>query len=81
MVASQKDLIVKNVITHIRYLLDNNYIHVYLNGVSGGLTKALVDEGLTTSFRDDQMYFWDYNNSYNKIDRFVSKEIAFVNDQ
>lgn len=76
---SQKDIIIKNMVKNIRYLLDNNYFHVYLDNVGGGLTKSLVTQGLTTSFRDDQMYFRDYNNSYNKIDMFVKKNITFTN--
>lgn len=78
---SQKDTIIKNTIKNIRYLLDNNYIHVYLEDIGGGLTKSLVTQGLTTSFRDDQIYFWDYNSSYNKIDMFIKKNIVFTDSE
>lgn len=78
---SQKDIIIKNMVKNIRYLLDNNYFHVYLDEVSGGLTKSLVTQGLTTSFRDDQIYFRDYNTSYNKIDMFIRKNIVFTDAQ
>lgn len=78
---SQKNTIIKNTIKNIRYLLDNNYLHVYLNDIGGGLTKSLVTQGLTTSFRDDQMYFWDYNSSWNKIDMFIKKNIVFTDNE
>lgn len=77
---SQKDTIIKNTIKNIRYLVDNNYLHVYLENIGGGLTKSLVTQGLTTSFRDDQMYFWDYNSSFNKIDMFIKKNIVFTDE-
>lgn len=75
---SQKDTLIKNMVKNIRYLLDNNYFHVYLDNAGGGLTKSLVTQGLTTSFRDDQIYFRDYNNAYNKIDMFIKKNIVFT---
>lgn len=75
---SQKDTIIKNMVKNIDYLIENNYFHVYLDEIGGGLTKSLVTQGLTTSFRDDQIYFWDYNNSYNKIDMFITKHITFT---
>lgn len=74
---TQKDTIIKNMVKNIRHLIDNNYFHVYLDDIGGGLTKSLVTQGLTTSFRDDQIYFRDYNNSYNKIDMFITKHITF----
>lgn len=41
---SQKNTIIKNMVKNVRYLLDNNYIHVYLEDIGGGLTKSLVTQ-------------------------------------
>ncbi len=32
---SQKDVIIKNMVRNVRYLLDNNYIHIYLTDIGG----------------------------------------------
>lgn len=76
LLSSQKETIIKNMVKNIGYLLAHNYVHVYLDEVGGGMTKSLVTNGLTTSFQDGFMYFRDYNNSYNKIDMFVEKNIV-----
>ena len=37
--------------------------------------------GLTTRFEDNYAYFWDSNIVFNKIDRFIQKQIFVDNNE
>lgn len=68
----QKD-IAKAVIKNFQMVKDNRYIQAYVVRTSKELTSLLQQEQFQTVFTDKNMYLWDYNSSYNKIDTFIKK--------
>lgn len=68
----QKD-IAKGIIKYFEKVKDNRYIQAYFVRTSEALKWLLQEDQLQTVFNDKNIYLWDYNSSYNKIDTFVKK--------
>lgn len=77
---NQKNII-KNVMKHFETIQNNNYIQTYLVRTSPELTALLQENSLQTVFKEDKIYLWDYNSSFNKIDTFVTKTTTILNQQ
>ncbi len=57
-------------------LIKNSYgLQIYLSNVHSGFQQFLIANHFTTTFRKNTIYAWDSNDSFNKIDRFVSKVV------
>jgi hypothetical protein len=76
----QKD-IVKNIIKHFEKVKDNRYIQTYVVRTSETLKQLLQAEQLQTVFNDKNIYLWDYNSSYNKIDTFIKKTTSIFDSK
>lgn len=74
----QKD-IVKGIIKHFEKVKDNRYIQAYIVRTSEAFKSLLQEEQLQTVFNDKNIYLWDYNSSYNKIDTFIKKTTSIFN--
>lgn len=72
---ANKTTLMKNSVKNFDKLLHENNFRIYLTDVSDGLNQFIENNNLTTKYSEDNFYFWDYNNWYNKSDRFVSKLI------
>lgn len=63
-------------------LIQQRYINVYLDNISGSFHTFLRTNRLTTRYEADTLYARDSNVSFNKIDEFVDKTIRVRhNDQ
>jgi hypothetical protein len=54
---------------------DDNNVNIYLDDISDDLENFLLFNGFINKFYPSNIYFWDTNISYNKIDRFITKNI------
>lgn len=68
----KKDLLINSLKNFDRLINDNN-VRMYFTWISGWFDSFLENNNLTTYYRENNFYFWDYNNWYNKSDRFISK--------
>ncbi|MBP7061698.1 hypothetical protein KBA84_02605 [Patescibacteria group bacterium] len=57
----------------------NNLIHVYLSNASEKLNGLLQKRELTNIYNPQFIYARDTNNSFNKTDEFVQKQILIIN--
>ena len=71
----QKFNIIKNVINRFSELANNQYITAYISNASPQFQWLLAKNKLSNVFDPKNIYFWDMNASYNKIDWFVHKRI------
>lgn len=71
--------IIKNLINRFPEVLPKNLIHVYLSNVSGGFNGLIQKRWLTNVYSSDFIYARDTNDSYNKIDNFIQKQIQILN--
>lgn len=69
-----------NSMSNLEDIIDENQLNIYLSNVSTWLNNFLTDNNLMTVFENGKMYFWDVNNSYNKIDGFVNKVVEIVDN-
>ncbi|MCF7835054.1 DUF4012 domain-containing protein [Candidatus Gracilibacteria bacterium] len=74
-----KELLTKNFVNQFQDILDKNMFSIYLSNVSTGLSAFVKSTNLQTVFSTDNIYAWDTNNSFNKVDGFVSKKIQIKN--
>lgn len=56
-----------------------NYINIYLSNVNSGIQNIIEKNHFKTSFKSGFLYSWDANNSFNKIDKFVTKNLQVKN--
>lgn len=59
-------------------IVSNNYIQIYLSNVSDDLQNLLLKHGLKNVYNSWYIYARDTNNSYNKVDWFVQKNIQIL---
>lgn len=71
--------IVKNFVEHFDKVLKNNYVQIYLSSVSTGMNEFLLQNNLMNVFSDHKIYARDTNNSFDKVDGFVDKDIQIFN--
>lgn len=62
-------------------MLTKGFVNIYLSNVSDKLRWFLQAYDLTTVYTPNNWYFFNINNSFNKSDGFVKKEIEFMNEQ
>lgn len=67
--------IARNLVNNFETVLEKNYVQVYLSNVSTGLNMFLQENHLMNVFSDGNIYAWDTNNSFDKVDGFVTKNI------
>jgi len=67
--------ITKNLIENFDTVLERNYVQIYLSNVSTGMNNFLLENQLMTKFSDENIYARDTNNSFDKVDGFVTKNI------
>lgn len=53
---------------------------MYLSSVSRDLQSWLRDNHLMTVYDASHLYLWDFNRTYSKVDRFVTKEVIVRRD-
>lgn len=68
-----------SILEHIRDVRDKHYINIYLSNVSDQLNSWLRDWHFMTTYDTQSIYLWDFNRSYSKIDRFLTKEVLVYN--
>lgn len=68
--------LVLSMIRNFATLQDRRLINLYLPDASPGLQNIIQQHKLTTTYDPTSIYIRDTNHSYNKIDRFVTKEIS-----
>jgi len=61
--------------------LNKGFVNIYLSNVSDKLWWFLQAYDLTTTYSPNFWYFFNINNSFNKSDGFVKKEIEVINEQ
>lgn len=71
--------IIKNLINKFPQVLANNLIHIYLSNASEKLNGLLQKRELTNIYDPHFIYARDTNNSFNKTDEFVQKQILIIN--
>lgn len=71
--------IAKNVVNKFSEIANHQFLTIYLSNVSTGFNWLLDQNKLSNVFTPTNIYFWDMNASYNKIDSFVQKTIT-IND-
>ena len=75
-----KSSLAKNFVNHFQEILDENLFSIYLSNISTGLNTFMKNNRLETVFSTGSIYAWDTNNSFNKVDWFVTKKIQIKND-
>ena len=72
--------IFQKIINNYDDIIDKNFINIYLSNVSEDLQNLLLDHGLKTVYNSWNIYAWDTNTSYNKVDSFVQKNVQIINE-
>ncbi len=73
-----QNTIIKNLINKFPEVLANNLIHIYLSNASEKLNWLLQKRELTNIYNPSFIYARDTNNSFNKVDEFVQKQILII---
>lgn len=71
--------IIKSFVKNFSKWNDNN-VNIYLDNVSDDFENFLLSNNFINKFYPSNIYFWDTNISYNKIDRFVDKQIEIYDE-
>ncbi len=75
-----KSSLIKNFVNQFQDILDQNLFSIYLSNVSLWLNTFIKTNNIQTVFSTGNIYAWDTNNSFNKVDGFVSKRIQIKNN-
>ncbi len=70
----------KNFVNNFKEILDQNLFSIYLSNVSTGLNAFVKNNKLETVFSTGSIYARDTNNSFNKVDWFITKKIQIKNN-
>lgn len=73
--ASKKGKIAKRLMQNFDKILKEKYIQIYLDDISSDMNQFIKNNNLSTNYKKNNIYFWDFNRAYNKMDRFVDKYI------
>jgi len=65
----------KNIIQNFDKVINKNQIQIYLSNISTGLNLLLTENNLSNTFSPNKIYARDTNNSFNKVDNFITKNI------
>lgn len=68
----------QQIVNNFDEIVQKKYINIYLSNISDDLQNILFDYGLKTVYDSWHIYARDTNNSYNKVDAFVKKNIQIV---
>ncbi|NOZ44963.1 MAG: hypothetical protein GXP45_07655 [bacterium] len=68
--------ILKNFVEHFDRVLERHYVQIYLSNASTGMNHFLKENNLMNVFDTGHIYAWDTNNSFDKVDGFVTKRIT-----
>ena len=77
---NNKFKIAKDIINNFQEILDKKMINIYLSNVSDSLNNFLKESNLTNIYNTWFIYSWDSNNSFNKSDWFVTKNIQIQDE-
>lgn len=79
--AKNKIKIVKNVVNNFDTMLDDQFLNIYLSNASTWFESVFKKHKLQNVFDDSNIYAWDTNVSYNKVDGFVTKNIQISDEE
>lgn len=74
-VANNIDDILNDLIINMKTIIEWWYIRLYLTNISLWFSDYLKYKNLTSQYDDKNIYIWDTNISFNKIDWFVDRII------
>ena len=69
----------QKIINNYNEIIERNFINIYLSNVSDDLQNLLLKHGLKTVYDSWNIYAWDMNAAFNKVDSFVNKTIQIIN--
>ena len=70
--------IFQQMVNNFDEIIENNYVQIYLSNVSDNLQNLLLNHWLKNIYDSGYIYARDTNNSYNKVDWFVQKNIQII---
>jgi len=70
--------IFQKIINNYDGIIANKYINIYLSNVSDNLQNLLLNHGLKTVYDSWNIYAWDMNAAFNKVDSFINKTIQII---
>ena len=68
----------QKIINNYDEIIERNFINIYLSNVSDDLQNLLLNHGLKTVYNSWNIYAWDMNSAFNKVDSFVTKTIQII---
>lgn len=68
--------LIKSITKNFSHIIHNRYLQAHIVRTSENFKTLLTDNDLLTKFDNNHIYLWDYNNNFNKIDTFISKNIS-----
>ncbi|MEI7477098.1 MAG: hypothetical protein WCJ81_00665 [bacterium] len=74
-------MLIKAVAKYMTTIQKNRLVQSYFVRTSKDFTNFLQQQKFETVFSTGNMYLWDYNSSYNKIDTFVQKSVSIMDAQ
>ncbi len=76
-----KGELAKKFIKNFEEVISYNYINIYIENANKKFKQFLKKNKLTTNYEKTNIYAWDNNSSYNKVDTFVTKNVAIIDPQ
>lgn len=68
--------LIKAITKNFGYIQENRYLQAHIVRTSDDFKTLLTNNSIVTKFDNQHLYLWDYNNNFNKIDTFISKNIS-----
>jgi hypothetical protein len=68
----------QDIINNFDEIVARNYINIYLSNVSDDLQNLLLNHWLKTVYDSWNIYAWDMNAAFNKVDSFVTKTTQII---
>ena len=68
----------QKIINNYDDIIDKNFINIYLSNVSDDLQNLLLTHWLKTAYNSWNIYAWDMNGAFNKVDSFVKKTVQII---
>ncbi len=79
-IKNNKKGIITAMIKHFPTIQEKRFIQWHFARVSPWFNTLLQKEKLQTVYNSDNLYLWDYNSSFNKIDTFVHKTMSLEHE-
>jgi len=73
--------IFQKIVNNFDEIIEKNFINIYLSNVSDELQNLLMNNWLKTVYNSWNIYAWDTNTSYNKVDNFIEKNIQIMDSE